>query len=319
MDWILIVITAVVLDLIIGDPPNWPHPVRLIGFLIRRYEIFFRSIKFLPLKLGGFFLTALTLLTVVLILNSVLAIASRLNPVFYKIVSSYLLFTTIAARCLHIEAKKVSTALKEGELDKARKLLSYLVGRDTDRLDDAGVIRGVVETVAENTIDGVLAPLFYILIGTFFAIPVQMAFLYKTINTMDSMLGYLHEPYKEIGFASAKLDDLANYIPARIGSFLMLIAGIILGYDGSKGLQILLRDRRNHKSPNAAYSEAVVAGLLNIQLGGSNNYFGQKVYKPTIGDANLSVSLANITDTVKIMYLAEGLLITVFLTIYIFL
>ncbi len=323
MDWILYVILAVILDIIIGDPPDWPHPIRLIGFVISKSEKLIRRIKWIPLRLGGYLLTFCSIVTVTIFITFLLYISKSIHPIIFKAIATYLLFTTIAAKCLHVEAKKIYKILKEenskeenhreGNLKEARKALSYLVGRDTKELDRNGIIRGVVETVAENTIDGVIAPIFYISVGIFLGIPVQMAFIYKTINTLDSMVGYTQEPYKDIGFASARLDDLANYIPARLGSLLMLLAGIILGYDGTSGYKILKRDRRNHKSPNCAYPESVVAGLLKIQLGGSNTYFGQQVYKPTIGDQIYSMKAANIKDSVKIMYGAEILYILIYL------
>lgn len=317
MEWTLYVILAVILDIIIGDPPEWPHPIRLIGFVISKYEKLIRRIKCIPLRLGGYLLTFCSIVTVTIFITFLLYISKSIHPIIFKAISTYLLFTTIAAKCLHVEAKKIYKILIEKNLKEARESLSYLVGRDTNELDRNGIIKGVVETVAENTIDGVLAPIFYISIGIFLGIPVQMAFIYKTINTLDSMVGYTQEPYKDIGFASARLDDLANYIPARLGSLLMLLAGIILGYDGASGYKILRRDRRNHKSPNCAYPESVVAGLLKIQLGGSNTYFGQQVYKPTIGDQIYSIEPRNIKDSVKIMYGAEVLLLLIYLFIYI--
>ncbi|MEJ6950405.1 adenosylcobinamide-phosphate synthase CbiB [Natronospora cellulosivora (SeqCode)] len=313
MEWFLILFFAVFLDFIIGDPPRWPHPVRLIGFLITKYEALIRKIRFLPLKLGGFILVVLTVLTVLLVLNMILNLMNLIHPLLYRIISVYFLFTTIAARCLHFEVQKVYKALKKGDLLKARKFLSYLVGRDTDSLNEREIIKATVETIAENTVDGVLAPLFFILMGIYFGMPVHLAFLYKTINTMDSMIGYIQEPYKDIGYAAAKIDDLANYIPARIGSLIMLLAGVLLGYDGLNGYKILKRDRRNHRSPNSAYPESLVAGLLNIQLGGSSKYFGQKLFKPTIGDANSIPNAENIKDAVKIMYLSEVLILILFL------
>ncbi len=352
MEWILFLILAVSLDLIIGDPPGWPHPIRLIGFVISKYEKLIRRVKWIPLKFGGFLLTFCSIVIVTGFITLLLYISNSIHPIIFKVIATYLLFTTVAAKCLHIEAKKIYKILKgknlyeekdkvekhrgkhyrgekhkeknykeenskEGNLKEARKALSYLVGRDTSGLERDGIIRAVVETVAENTIDGVIAPIFYITIGIFLGIPVQMAFIYKTINTLDSMVGYTQEPYKDIGFASARLDDLVNYIPARIGSLLMLLAGIILGYDGNFGYTILKRDRKNHKSPNCAYPESVVAGLLKIQLGGSNTYFGQQVYKPTIGDQIHSIKAKNIRDTIKIMYGAEILYILIFLIILI--
>src|SRR5690606_31611887 len=160
----------------------------------------------------------------------------------------------------------------------------------------------VIETVAENTVDGVLAPIFYMVLGFYFKAPVQFALAYKVINTMDSMVGYIQAPYTEIGYAAAKLDDIANYIPARMGSILMILGGGLLGLNPKGGFHSLMRDRRNHKSPNSGYPEAAVAGLLKIQLGGSNTYFGQTVHKPTIGDRIRPLDENHIMDAIKIMY-----------------
>lgn len=311
MNDFLILLVACLLDYLIGDPPNWPHPIRYIGMIIKKYENLIRSLKWMNLKVGGFFLTGLTVGTVVLIVHLILLLARFIHPAVNLILSIYLIYTTLAAKCLDVETMKVHNALVNKDIHEGRKMLSYLVGRDTSQLNEGEVIRGAVETVAENTIDGVLAPLFYIAIGFFLGIPVQMAFMYKAINTLDSMVGYIQEPYTEIGFASAKLDDIANYVPARIGSFLMLIAGTILGYNGKNGLKILKRDRKNHKSPNCGYPESVAAGLLQIQLGGTNTYFGQSLYKPTIGDRISELESNHITDVIKVMYGSETVAIGV--------
>lgn len=304
----LLLIVPVLLDMIIGDPPDVPHPVRYIGWIIKRYENMIRKSN-INLKIGGFLLTGLSLITVTVVITLILFISQKINTYLYIIISIYLLYTSLASKCLDVETRKVYKSLLEEDIDDSRKKLSYLVGRDTINLTKEEITRGAVETVAENTIDGVLAPLIFIGIGMYFGYPVQFAFIYKTINTLDSMVGYMNKKYKDIGYASAKLDDIANYIPARIGSLLMLIGGTALGYDGFNGLKISERDSRNHKSPNCGYPESVVAGLLNIQLGGTNTYFGEKVYKPTIGDKNLEIEPRNIIDTIKIMYASEIILV----------
>ncbi|QIB26805.1 adenosylcobinamide-phosphate synthase CbiB [Caloranaerobacter azorensis] len=316
---IYILIIAVVLDYIIGDPNNWPHPIRYIGRLITRYEKVIRKSKVLSGKKGGFVLTFATLATVLVIIHYLIRFTYIVRFELGFIFSVYLIYTSIAARCLDMETMKVYYALKEDNIIKARQLLSYLVGRETSQLQKKEIIRATVETIAENTIDGVIAPLMFIGVGLVLGIPVEMAYFYKTVNTLDSMVGYIQEPYREIGYASAKLDDLVNYIPARIGSLLMLIAGFLLGYDLRNGYMILKRDKRNHKSPNSGYSEAAVAGLLNVQLGGTNIYFGQKVYKPTIGDKNRELSIINIKDAIKIMYASEILLIVIIILIFVLL
>ncbi len=200
---------------------------------------------------------------------------------------------------------KVKKALDSGNLDSARLKLSYLVGRDTKSLSQSDVTRGVVETVAENTIDGVLAPLFYMIIGIPFGLSLEFALIYKVVNTLDSMVGYIQPPYKEIGFASAKMDDLMNFIPARIGAFIMILTGAFIGKDVKNGFKIFIRDRNNHKSPNSGHPESAIAGLLGIQIGGSNVYFGNLVVKPTIGDANDPIKPKHISETIQVMIGAE--------------
>ncbi|RKD30586.1 adenosylcobinamide-phosphate synthase CbiB [Thermohalobacter berrensis] len=311
MEYVYIITLSVILDYIIGDPPNWPHPIKYIGQIISKYERIIRSWRIVPLKIGGFLLTTFTLITTVSATFLILKISKLVHPIAEIIVTIYIFYSLLAAKCLHLETFKVYKALKNNDIKKARKLLSYLVGRDTTKLNEKEVTRAAVETLAENTIDGVLAPIFYIGVGLFLKVPAEMLVAYKTINTLDSMVGYMQEPYKEIGYASAKLDDIINYIPARLGSVLMVLSGIILGYDGRAGFKILLRDRRNHKSPNAGYPEAAVAGLLNIQLGGTNTYFGQRVYKPTIGDNKNELIPENIKDSAKIMYCSEILLLII--------
>ena len=178
-----------------------------------------------------------------------------------------------------------------------------IVGRDTSVLDAAGVTRAAVETIAENTSDGVIAPMLYTAIGG----PV-LGFVYKAVNTMDSMVGYIYEPYTDFGRCAAKIDDFFNWLPARIGSWFMLAAGRLLGYDTERGRKIYRRDRRNHKSPNSGHPESVVAGLLGVQLGGTNVYFGHVMKKPTIGDAVYPLSVKDITDTVGITAVSELML-----------
>ena len=314
MKYILLLIIPVILDMIIGDPPNFPHPIRYIGWIIKKYENIIRKSN-INLKIGGFFLTGLTLITVTGVVTAILILAEKISYNLNLVISIYFLYTSLASKCLDVETRKVYKSLLKDDINESRKMLSYLVGRDTTSLSEEEVTRGAVETVAENTIDGVLAPLMFIGVGLYFETPVQFAFLYKSINTLDSMVGYINEKYKDIGFASAKLDDIANYIPARLGSCLMLIGGYLLGYNLKNGFKILKRDNRNHKSPNCGYPESVVAGLLNIQLGGINTYFGEKVYKPTIGDKNSEIVPSNIVETIKIMYASETIMVILIMTI----
>ncbi len=299
------IIIVVILDFLLGDPEGMPHPVCGIGKVITTYETLLRRLKWLPLELGGFILAGSTIFTIWTIISLLLKAAALIHPWVHRILVIYFLYTALAAKCLKVEAMKVYQALGEDDLEEARRYLSYIVGRDTQTLDGQGIIRGAVETVAENTIDGVIAPILYMGLGMALGIPVQMTYLYKTINTLDSMVGYMHEPYREIGYASAKLDDIANFIPARSGSLIMLLAGGLVGLDVKSGYRILKRDRRNHKSPNSGHPESVVAGLLNIELGGSSIYFGHVVQKPTMGDGKRSLEDEDILRTIRITYISQ--------------
>jgi adenosylcobinamide-phosphate synthase len=292
---------AMLLDLLIGDPPNWPHPIRFFGWIIANIEKWIRKgIK--NLYIGGFLLLMGSIVGALL---PVLLMKAIIPPFLFTFIEIYLLYTFLASRCLTDEAMKVKKALDSGDLESARFKLSYLVGRDTKSLSQSDVTRGVVETVAENTIDGVLAPLFYMIIGIPFGLSLELALIYKVVNTLDSMVGYIQPPYKEIGFASAKMDDFMNFIPARIGAFIMILTGAFIGKDVKNGFKIFIRDRNNHKSPNSGHPESAIAGLLGIQIGGSNVYFGNLVVKPTIGDANKPIESKHISETIKVMIGAE--------------
>lgn len=307
---------AVFIDVLIGDPKYPLHPIRLIGKLISRLEKIVRSFFTNNLKLGGLFLFIFAVSIPFLMTNFLLNLFYNINYILGSIFSIHILYSCIAARCLHNETFNIKKLLSAGKIVSAREALSYIVGRDTYKLSEQEISKAVVETTAENTIDGVLAPLFFILIGSFFGMAVQFGILYKTINTLDSMVGYSQDPYKEIGYFSAKIDDLINFIPARLGSIIMIIAGLLTGKDASRGMNILKRDRLNHKSPNSGHPESVIAGLLGIQLGGTSYYFGEKVSKPTIGDNLRKIDIGDIVDTVRIMYVSEFLFMFIFSIIY---
>jgi adenosylcobinamide-phosphate synthase len=295
---ILSIYIGYIMDLIIGDPYSFPHPVRYIGKLIKKTEKKIRNIakSDKDLKKGGFALWFVTVGTTYLVTYLIVKLSS-LIPGGFLIVNSLLIYTTLATKCLKDEAVKIYKVLKTGDIEKSRIQLSYIVGRDTEHLDEDEIIRATIETVAENTVDGIIAPMFYAFIG---GAPLAMA--YKAINTLDSTVGYKNEKYKDLGFASAKIDDIANYIPARISVLLMMLGSLMLGYDYKNSSKIAIRDRKNHKSPNCAYPEGAVAGALGVQLGGTNIYFGEVVYKPTIGDKIREIEIDDIIKTNKIMY-----------------
>lgn len=305
---IIICILAYLIDLVVGDPYWFPHPVIYIGKLISFIEKKIRK-SGINLKFGGVILWITTVLAVFLITFFVLKIAA-LNSVVYFIISIGILCTTFSTKCLADEAKKVYYALESEDIDKSRTQISYIVGRDTSSLGEDEIIRAAVETVAENTVDGTIAPMFYCFIGG----PV-LAMTYKAVNTMDSMIGYKNEKYKDIGMFAAKADDIFNFIPARISLISFTIASFLLGYDYKSCFKIGIRDRKNHKSPNCAYSEGAVAGALGIELGGTNVYFGEVVYKPTIGDKKRKIERKDILKANKLLYVSTAVSCQIFILI----
>ncbi|WP_434798449.1 adenosylcobinamide-phosphate synthase CbiB [Terrisporobacter vanillatitrophus] len=309
---ILSIYTGYALDLIIGDPYSLPHPVRFIGKLISFVEKQIRKITTSDkgLKVAGFILW-FVVVGVTLGSTSIVLRLFQFNKVAYFLVNSILIYTTLATKCLKDESEKIYKVLKTGDLEKSRIQLSYIVGRDTTNLNEKEIVRATVETVAENTVDGIIAPLFYGFIG---GAPLAMA--YKAINTLDSTVGYKNDKYYYLGFASAKIDDIANYIPARLGVILLSLGSLFIGFNFKDALKIGIRDRKNHKSPNCAFSEGAVAGALGIQLGGTNVYFGQEVYKPTIGDKKREIEIEDIVRTNKIMYSSSIISIIIFTTLY---
>ncbi|QUH24432.1 adenosylcobinamide-phosphate synthase CbiB [Serpentinicella alkaliphila] len=301
------------IDLIIGDPYWFPHPIRAIGKLISFMENIIRKITSSPLglKTGGVILTFTTVLITYFTTYFILAFVKDIHINLFYLINIVLLWTTIATKCLKEESSKVYNALKNKDILLGRKLLSYIVGRDTTHLNSSQITKAVIETIAENTSDGVVAPIFYMFIGG-----APLALAYKAINTLDSMVGYKNEKYLYLGYASAKLDDIANFIPARITGIMLVIAAVILRLNMDQSLKILIRDRKNHSSPNCAYPEAAVAGALGVQLGGSHYYFGKLVHKPTIGDASREVEIENIIDTIKLMYVTSMLALLLFTFIH---
>lgn len=309
---LLSIYTGYALDLIIGDPYSFPHPVRYIGKLISIVEKQIRKITSSDkgLKIAGFFLWFIVVGATFGITTLVLQLF-KFNKVAYFIVNTILIYTTLATKCLKDESSKIYKVLKTGDLEKSRIQLSYIVGRDTTNLNEKEIVRATVETVAENTVDGIIAPLFYGFIG---GAPLAMA--YKAVNTLDSTVGYKNDKYYYLGFASAKIDDIANYIPARLGVILLPLGSLFTGFNFKDALKIGIRDRKNHKSPNCAFSEGAVAGALGIQLGGTNVYFGKEVYKPTIGDKTREIEIEDIVRTNKIMYSSSIISIIIFTVAY---
>ena len=285
------------LDLLIGDPEGWPHPVILIGKYISFAEKRLRA-RGGNLRKSAVWLTASTVLLSAAGTAAVLLALSLLGKIPLFIGMSIVSWTALSAKCLAKEARGVAAALGEST-ERGRKQLSRIVGRDTAELGEDEILRAVVETVAENTTDGVIAPMLYLALGG----PV-LAMAFKAASTLDSMVGYLDEKYRDIGWSSAKLDDVLNYIPARICGLLMCLSAGLCGFDARGAFRILRRDHANHLSPNCAWSESAAAGALGIQLGGTHTYFGKAVEKPTIGDALRPIERADIARTNRLMYAA---------------
>jgi adenosylcobinamide-phosphate synthase len=298
-----VVIGAVVLDLILGDPRRLPHPVvgigRLISFLEPRLRRWFKNER-----IAGVILLVVTVAVTYACAAVLYRAAHALSPVAGLVVGLYLGWVSLAARSLHFESRKVVTALEAGDLPAARIALSYIVGRETEQLDKPEIVRGAVETVAENTGDGVIAPLFYLMLGG-----PPLALAYKAVNTLDSMVGYKNERYLNFGRASACFDDVMNYVPARLTGLLMVLAAPLCDLSAKGAWRILRRDCRNHASPNSGFPEAAAAGALGVRLGGANRYFGKVVEKPTIGDASVPLSLSAYGGVVRLMYCSEALLL----------
>lgn len=315
---LLDVAAAYVLDLLLGDPSRLPHPVRFIGWMIKNIEGYLRKrvdgiveagkADRMALERAAGMLLMLSVVTFTFIIVLVVQKAAVIiSPVLFHIVNIYFIYSSLAAKCLGDEAKKVYKVLCRGDISESRKQLAMLVGRQTQNLTEKEIIRGVVETTAENTVDGIISPLIYAVLGSFFGLGAPLVYAFKAVSTLDSMVGYMNERYINMGRASAKTDDAANYIPARLSGILIPAGALLCGKSFRKSFSIMLRDRRNHKSPNCAYPEAAVAGALGVRLGGANVYFGQVVEKPTIGDEERELVKEDILQTVRIMYAASFL------------
>ncbi|RCX17563.1 adenosylcobinamide-phosphate synthase [Anaerobacterium chartisolvens] len=316
------VFIAYVLDLVFGDPHWLPHPVRGIGWLVKRLERVLREIisggkahshKDMGRRerYAGLVLAVAAPLITLASVWAILGAAMLVSPWLFHAANIYFIYSSLAARCMANEAGRVYAVLAEGDIAGARRRLSMLVGRETKELSEPEVIRGAVETTAENTVDGVISPVIYAAVGSVFGIGAPLAYAFKAVSTLDSMVGYMNERYINFGRASAKADDAANYIPARLSGIIIPLAALLCGMDFRGSMRIMLRDRRNHKSPNCAYPEAAVAGALGVQIGGSNVYFGQTVEKPAIGDPRVLLRPSHIRDTIRLMYAASAITVAV--------
>ena len=300
---------AYVLDLIFGDPQNIIHPVQIIGKMINIGEKSLLEKKYKSDRKYKFFAGMILNITVISLTYGITYLIRRTseNSIIFTVAEIYLMYTVFSINSLAREGNRVYNILKEGNIERARKDLSYLVSRDTETMDEKMIIRSTMETISENTVDGIVAPMLYMFLG---GLPLSMT--YKAINTFDSMVGYKNEKYMDFGKFSAKLDDVANFIPARITGILIVIGSIILGYDYKNSLKVFIRDRKNHSSPNSGHAEAGVAGALGVQFGGRVSYFGKEVDKPVIGDKIKDFELEDIKKNIKIMYVASFLSLIVF-------
>ncbi|AKL94470.1 cobalamin biosynthesis protein CobD [Clostridium aceticum] len=294
-----VLLSAYILDLILGDPQGFPHPVRYIGNFISYLEK-----KLLNLKkstqsqfIMGIVLAVIVIVTAYVLTSAIIKIAYSLHAYLGVFVSVLLGYTVLATKSLDVETRKVYKKLEDGSIEDARTALSYIVGRDTEDLDEKEITRATVETIGENISDGIIAPMFYFFIG---GVPLAMA--YKAANTLDSMVGYKNDKYLYFGRFSAKFDDVVNYIPARLTAIFVIIAAVLRRKNCSQAVKTVLRDNDKHNSPNAGYPEAAVAGALEIQLGGTNKYFGREVYKPTIGNSLDVLNKSHILKTIDLMY-----------------
>ncbi len=304
--WIAVLplIAGFVLDLLLGDPYWLPHPIRLIGRLIGGLERFFR--KRIPTKerMAGALLAVTVLLLSTAVPFAVLIFCYRINRWLGVGAESVFCYYLLAARCLAKESGKVYHAIEAGDIEGARKAVSMIVGRDTEPLDRDGIVKAAVETVAENTSDGVTAPICYMMI-----LGAVGGFFYKAANTMDSMIGYKNDRYLNFGRFAAKLDDVLNFIPSRLTALFMILSSYLLCYDGQNACRIWRRDRFNHASPNSAQTEAVCAGALDVMLAGDAYYFGKLCKKKTIGDNIRPIENKDIRRANKLMYCTAGLML----------
>ncbi len=285
-------------DLIFGDPRGYPHPVKLIGRVISFFEK--RLLRWIHTprmqRFSGVILAVTAVSGAGIIPWAIIRMAAWVHPVFSSVIVIFLAYTALATRNLYDEPRKVMKALEQGDLNLARKEVGFLVGRDTDHLDEKEICRALVETVSENTSDGIVAPLFYLLLG---GPPLAMA--YKALNTLDSMVGYRNDRYRYLGWASARGDDLANLIPSRLTALLFVLSSFILKKNWKAAWRITWRDGRKSTSPNSGYPEAAMAGALGVRLGGRNSYFGRVEEKPFIGEPARPIDRNMVKESLRLM------------------
>ncbi|AQS60069.1 adenosylcobinamide-phosphate synthase CbiB [Desulforamulus ferrireducens] len=304
----MLVVTALALDLLVGDPRWLPHPVVIIGKLIEKLENCLRrfNLSNLGLRLGGMLLVAITCTVTYLVTWGLLVLVGKVHVYLELFLHIWLLSTTLAVKSLHQHARAVLKPLLQGDLATARRAVALIVGRDTDGLNEQEVTRATVETVAENTVDGILAPLFYAFIGG-----APLAMTYKAINTLDSMIGHRDERYLYLGWAAARLDDLANYLPARLAGLLYILAAFGTPGGMRETARAIQQDAPQHPSPNSGIPEAAVAGALGIRLGGTNYYRGQVSHRAVMGPGKYSLACGHIEQALGLTRRVTALAVVV--------
>ncbi|MBE6050701.1 MAG: cobalamin biosynthesis protein CobD [Clostridium sp.] len=299
-----------ILDLCFGDPRNFPHIIIYIGKLISKLEKIIRKVLPKDSKgelIGGVILVILVTGISTGITFGILNLAERMNTYFRLAIETFICYQLLATKSLKDESMKVYKSLKKGDLEEARFNVSMIVGRDTKSLTEEGVTKAAVETVAENTSDGIIAPIIFMFLGG-----ATLGVFYKAVNTMDSMVGYKNDKYLYFGRAAAKLDDVLNYIPSRISGYLIILAAFITGMDGKGAYKIFKRDRYNHASPNSAQTESACAGALGVELAGDAYYFGKLYKKKTIGDNLRKIEYEDIRNANKLLYVSAFLGMIIF-------
>ncbi len=314
---------SILLDIVFGDPRWYPHPVRGIGLLCTVCEKRYRALC-ANVFLAGFATVATVVTVTAGIVYGVLYTANIIHPALEGLIAIFLLYTTIATKDLLVHSNKVYMALENESLTRAREEVGKIVGRDTTNLTDEEVSKACVETVAENMVDGITAPLFFAVLASCAASLLPLSaiacaavggFLYKAVNTMDSMIAYKNETYLVFGRVAAKLDDAVNFLPARCSGLCLIAAAWVVKMDYRKAATVFFRDRLNHSSPNAAHSEAAVAGALKVRLGGPSTYFGKVVDKPYIGDFHKPINPEDILLTNRLVIVGSAIFVLVILGI----
>lgn len=303
MEWLRILL-AYFLDLILGDPKWLPHPVKMMGDLINFLETNLRTGSRGKLRIKGTILALVVIVVSGLSVYWILVLAGKINPIVENIIWVLLASTTLATKDLFLHAREIVKEINKGNMLRARKCLSYIVGRDTQNLKEKDIIGATIESISESTNDGIIAPLFYLIIGG----PV-LAVCYKAINTLDSMVGYRNRKYKEFGWFSAKLDSVANFLPARITGILISCSAFVLGKGSFYSFKIMLRDGQKHPSLNSGVPEAAMAGALGVKLGGPSTYEGKLIHKPYLGETTTPISALLINEALRISFITSFIIV----------